>query len=368
MIRSDGEIRWVLAHGEARFATIDGAERAYRYTGTIQDITERKLAEARLLESESRLRLAVEAARLGVWQYDRETDQVQSTPDLNRILGYPEDQKLDVAEIRSRYFPGDQQRLREAGEAAMARGDRYFQTEYRFRRPDETIVWLLLRAEILMGADGAPRGALGVLIDITDRKAAEEQRKLAFAELRHRVRNTLGLVGAMATQTLRDAAAPEALRLFMDRLNALANAHDILIEENWRSADCREVVERSLAPHRTGQGQIKMSGPSLRLSARQALALALALNELATNAAKYGALLGPGGRIEISWGVAEKSGGREFHFDWAEHGGPPVVPPLRSGFGSRIIRENLAAEFSGSVSVDFLPGGLHCRLTAAWPG
>jgi PAS domain S-box-containing protein len=149
LIRTDGQVRWVLAHGEARFANIDGVERAYRFTGTIQDITDRKVAEARQQASESRLRLVVEAARLGVWEYDRASDQVQSTPDLNRILGYPEDQKLDVADIRSRYFPGDQQRLRSAGEAALARGDRYFQTEYRFRRPDEEVIWLLLRAEIL---------------------------------------------------------------------------------------------------------------------------------------------------------------------------------------------------------------------------
>jgi two-component sensor histidine kinase len=107
----------------------------------------------------------------------------------------------------------------------------------------------------------------------------------------------------MASQTFRHAAAAEAVSLFTDRLDALAKAHDILAEENWRSADCREVVERSLAPHRIGQRRFQISGPSLRLSARQALSLALALNEIATNAVKYGALRAPDGRIAISWEV-----------------------------------------------------------------
>jgi two-component sensor histidine kinase len=123
----------------------------------------------------------------------------------------------------------------------------------------------LLRAEILTSADGRPRGALGALIDITEQKKPEKQRKLALAELQHRVRNTLSLVGAMASQTLGHAGAPEALNLFTERLNALAKAHDILAEENWRSADCREVVERSLAPYRSGQSQFQLSGPSQRL-------------------------------------------------------------------------------------------------------
>ena len=123
IIHPDGSIRWVIAHGEAVFAEIDGREQAVRYTGTIQDITQRKRAETQLRESETRLRLAIDAARLAIWQFDAATAKVESTPELNRILGFPEDEPLDAKEIEARYHPGDQERVRAAGEAALAAGE-----------------------------------------------------------------------------------------------------------------------------------------------------------------------------------------------------------------------------------------------------
>ena len=365
--RPDGSIRWVVAHGEAVFVEIDGREQAVRYTGTIQDITQRKHAETQLRESETRLRLAVDAARLAIWQYDVATAKVESTPELNRILGFPEDKPLDAKEIEARYHPGEQERVRAAGEAALAAGERHFQVEYRYLWPDQTIRWLFLRAEILFAEDGTPSGALGILMDITEQKEAEEHRQLLVRELQHRVNNTLALVSAIANQTFRAHRGREvsaAVAAFSSRISALGQAHTLLTHESWRDADLDEVVNGALTPYREG-GRIDSSGPRLRLASRRALSLALALNELATNAAKYGALSNLQGRVEIKWWIdSQESGEPRLHFRWSESGGPKVSTPKRTSFGTRLIREMLAADFNGEIELQYLATGIVCTLVA----
>ena len=364
--RPDGSIRWVVAHGEAVFALIDGREQAVRYTGTIQDITQRKRAETQLRESEARLRLAIDAARLAIWSYDATTRIVQSTPELNRILGFPEDQALDINEIEARYYPGEQQRLKEAGEAAQATGDGHFQIEYRYVWPDQTIRWQFLRADILFSDDGSVSGALGILMDITEQKEAEEHRQLLVTELQHRVNNTLALVSAIANQTFRHRGrdTSPAVSAFSSRILALGQAHTILTHESWRDANLSEIVNAALAPYREG-GRIDMSGPRLRLVSRRALSLALALNELATNAAKYGALSSDEGRVEIKWWIdSSDRDAQRLHFRWTESGGPRVSSPRRTSFGTRLIREVLAADFNGEVELQYLSAGLVCTLVA----
>jgi PAS domain S-box-containing protein len=367
IVRPNGELRWVVARGGARFGLVDGEVTATRYTGTIQDITARKQADARLQQSEARLRLAVEAARLAVWGYDAASGRLENTPELNRLLGIPDGQALDLDEIRLRCLPGEEERVRAAGERALSEGDRYFQIEYRYLRPDDQTRWLLLRAEILMSADGKPSGARGVLLDITDQKTAEAHRELMVAELKHRVKNTLSLAAAMAGQTFRGDEHREALDTFLSRMISLGQAHDILFQENWQSADCREIVEKSLSPHRTGRGHFRISGPRLRLASRQALSLALALNELATNAAKYGALSADEGRVDIVWSIEPGDAVDAFRFRWIESNGPPVVAPARTGFGTRLVQKSLAAEFGGETTLEYPPTGLVCTLASPDP-
>jgi PAS domain S-box-containing protein len=365
--RPDGSTRWVVAHGEAVFAEIDGREQAVRYTGTIQDITQRKHAETQLRESETRLRLAIDAARLGIWAYDATSRTVQSTPELNRILGFPEDQPLDVDGIEARYHPGEQERLRAASQSALAAGERHVQFEYRYVWPDQTIRWHFLRAEILFSNDGAVSGALGILMDITEQKETEEHRQMLVRELQHRVNNTLALVSAIANQTFRlhrgrDTAA--AVAAFSNRISALGQAHTILTHESWRDADMDEIVNGALAPYREG-GRINVSGPGVRLASRRALSLALALNELATNAAKYGALSSDEGRVEVEWWIDDQqSDTRRLHLRWSESRGPKVSVPKRTSFGTRLIRDMLSADFNGEVELQYLPTGVVCTLVA----
>ena len=173
LLRPDGTIRWVTAHGEVVFDIVDGVERAVRYVGTIQDITERRMAEARTQASEARRRLALDAAGMAVWDIDVATNTVTASPELNRLLGFPEDFAPTLDAIYARYHPGDRERLDDTVRATWMRGERFFEVEHRCLRPDGDVRWVLMRAELTPGPDGAPVGALGVVIDVTARKEAE---------------------------------------------------------------------------------------------------------------------------------------------------------------------------------------------------
>lgn len=182
-------------------------------------------------------------------------------------------------------------------------------------------------------------------------------------ELRHRLKNTLVVVQAIAHATLRsDVSIEHACAAFDSRLQALAHAHDILFESHWRSANVRAIIDGILAPYaRRGRNCIRARGPEFNLAAKPALAFGLALHELGTNAAKYGALSNDKGHIEIGWAIHQ---GREFRLRWHERNGPRVSPPSRMGFGSRLIQRILAAEFSGVVALEFKPDGLACAIRA----
>ena len=202
----------------------------------------------------------------------------------------------------------------------------------------------------------------GVELDITDRKRAKERQQLLIHELNHRVKNTLATVQSIAAQTFRAPQdVEEATRGFEARLIALARAHDVLTRENWESANLAEIVAQAVEPFAVaGVERFELSGPELRLRPKSALALAMALQELATNAAKYGALSNGRGRIEIRW---EAEDGR-MRLRWAERGGPPVARPIRRGFGTRLIERTLAQDLDGEVALSFETEGLVCAVAA----
>ncbi len=228
----------------------------------------------------------------------------------------------------------------------------------------ETSWW---EGEVLPLHGHAPLGALLVLIwEITDRKRAESVRELMINELNHRVKNTLATVQSLAAQTLRNA--PDLRKgedAFVDRLLALSRAHDVLTQQSWESADIRDIVHRAVAPHEdeAGAQRFGIAGPNVSLDPKAALALSLALHELCTNALKYGALSNASGVVSIRWEV-QTAGGRRLHLIWREQGGPPVVAPLRRGFGSRLIERSLAADLAGEVKIDFAPDGVVCTIAA----
>lgn len=189
---------------------------------------------------------------------------------------------------------------------------------------------------------------------------AKEALELINEELKHRVKNTLTVLGAVATQTFREASSKVDLEKYHGRLRAFGRAHDLLTAANWAEAPLRDVINTALAPYRTGEGRFTVSGPSLIVKSRQALALSLAIHELATNALKYGALTVASGHVSITW-TAEDS---NFVFTWQELGGPAVAEPSGVGFGSRLISRVLEDDFSGKVEVFYELPGLTCCLTA----
>lgn len=191
----------------------------------------------------------------------------------------------------------------------------------------------------------------------------EETRQLMTAELQHRIKNILAVVQAIAAQTFRGAVDPALMDAFSGRIQTLTQAHDALTRNHWQPAPVARVVEQALAPHGVTTARFQVEGPAMMLAAKQALALSLALHELATNAAKYGALSVEGGLVTIGWSL-EGGGAPRLVFTWREAGGPPVSQPTRKGFGTRLIQRSLAAEFSGTVDLDYRPEGLVCTIEA----
>jgi PAS domain S-box-containing protein len=209
---------------------------------------------------------------------------------------------------------------------------------------------------------------IGTIIEVRDvsaEKAAAERQRLLINELNHRVKNTLATVQALAGQSFKGADAA-LLGIFNARMAALSNAHNLLTEDNWQSASLRGVVERALAPHlqTTVDGnRFRLDGPDGRLHPKVAVSLAMALHELMTNAAKYGALSTPDGQISVEWALRrDETGSQRLEMIWQERGGPGVTPPTRRGFGSRLIERQLPMEFDGQATITYEPEGVVCRL------
>jgi two-component sensor histidine kinase len=241
-------------------------------------------------------------------------------------------------------------------------GDGRYDVEYRVKQLDGSWRWLSAWGLVEFegqGAERKPVAIAGASRDLSERKHAEELQRLLTNELNHRVKNTLATVQSIVSQTLRRSTDIEAARAAADaRIISLARAHDLLTERNWSAADVAKLVARALAPFPTAQ--ITLDGPSLDVLPNCALGLSLALHELATNAAKYGALSRPEGLVEASW----KAENGKLHLTWKESGGPPVRPPDRGGFGTRLIRNAIFSEMEGQTELDFAREGVRCRIIA----
>lgn len=353
-----GEVRWVLAHGESVFLPVDGVTKAVRFVGTLEDITDRKATELALRESELRQRLALEAARMAVWELDTASGKISASAELNRMFGLPLDADPTLEELRSLYGPGDREKVYEIGRAALDSGRPDFEAEFRCRRPDGNLYWLLLRAEVVFNASGEIDRVIGVLMDIDERKRSEDRQFLLMRELNHRVKNSLSVIQSIATQSFRGGRAdPAALEDFRDRLFALAKANDVLLARDWSSFSLRSLVEEIVAPYRNPVERIEIPDDDFDLPPRLNVPLALVLHELCTNSAKYGALSDSGGAVELAWHTV--AGGIDVH--WSERGGPPINGTLNKGFGLRLITEILSVEL-GQVIVSADENGLRCAL------
>ncbi|MDB5425826.1 MAG: signal transduction histidine kinase [Phenylobacterium sp.] len=357
IITPAGEQRRVAVNGRAVFETVAGVTRAIRYIGTMQDITAQRAAEAERAQGSTRLRLAIEAGRMAVWQVDGRG--IVSSPELNRILGFPEDARTTLADVNGLYLPGEQERTQKIAQAALARGERYVEGEYRIRRPDGEVRWLLTRAEVQVNDRGQPRSVTGVVMDVTERKDSEERLKLLAREVDHRANNLLAVV--QATVQLSQASSAEALKaVLMGRVAALGRAHQLLSEARWEGADLRRLVEEELLAFSLGEAtRVSIRGEDVALPPAAAQALAMALHELATNAVKYGALSTPEGQVAVSWAHVRRG---PLTIRWAESGGPVVARPTRRGLGAAMLARALGGALRGETRMDWRAEGLVCEL------
>jgi PAS domain S-box-containing protein len=326
------------------------------FVAVVSDVTERRMTEERLRESEERFRLIAENAPVMLWKGDHAGKCMYLNKSLREFWGVSSEQ-MTTFDWTSTVHPDDRAALFASFDNAM-KNYTAFSIEARYRRADGAYRILSTQARPRFGSHGEFAGMIGINVDITERKHAEEQRTLLINELNHRVKNTLATVQSLASQTLRSTErSVDARQMFEARLLALSRAHDILTRQSWQGASLREVVDRALDPFQTANGRLSVDGTDVRLSPKQALALSMALHELATNAAKYGALSNDSGRVEVAWRVVLEGGG-ELQLTWTESGGPPVVPPTRTGFGSRLIQRSLAHDLGGETSIEYRPQGV----------
>jgi PAS domain S-box-containing protein len=355
-----GGERWVRCTsfplGEARPAS--------RIGGILQDITARKRSEQALAESEARLRLAQEAAEMGVYERDLATGRALWSPEMFRLWG------LDPAG-RSRWLSDAEYMgliLDDEREAHRARRDALrnspgvsrFASEFRIRRADTgEIRWIASRGEYVRDASGCAVLVRGTNHDITERKRAEERQTLLAREVDHRAKNALAVVQSVLRLTPRDDADAFA-RAVEGRVAALARVQTLLAEERWSGADLLALLRGELAPFQSGGQQVLFDGPPTALPPRLAQPLAMAAHELATNAVKHGALSAPEGRVSVSWELGE---GDVLRLRWEESGGPALGgAPSRRGFGTRVLDGTVRGQLGGTVSLDWRRDGLICVL------
>lgn len=318
----------------------------------------RKAAEHDLRESEERFRLMSENAPVMIWMSDSNGRCLHLNRALREFWGVSEENIGDFSWEQTTH-PDDLAEVgRQMMEAIAAR--RPCSIVGRFKMmPDGEYRVLQTQAQPRLSSSGEFLGMIGVNIDISERQRADAQRELLLAELNHRVKNTLAVVQAMAYQTFRSGGvAKEPRQAFENRLIALAAAHNLLTASNWESAALADIAHDTLNPYK---GRVEIAGPRVLLPPREALAIAMALHELTTNAVKYGALANDKGRVRVEW----TRGGAAIPMltlRWTESGGPPVEAPARRGFGSVLLERSLQEDLGGKVALDYRRDGVTCMV------
>jgi PAS domain S-box-containing protein len=357
----DGSIRHVLISSSVCFR--DG-EFVNTRCFTI-DVTDKIETEAALREAQERLAVTYENVLAGISETDVEGGFTRVNEGFVTITGYSRDELLaksfadithpdDVADDIEKY------RRQVAGEI-----DHYV-IEKRYVRKDGQVIWVEVSSSTVHGADGKFGYGVRMVQNITDRRVAEQHRKLLLAELNHRVKNTLATVQALAAHTARNSQSAEDFRRrFEPRLLALSAAHDRLTKNDWRGADLVDIVTEELRAHGASDGRVSIDGPSIILLPRVSLTLSMALHELATNALKYGALSSPAGHVDVHWTVEREPGSpypTQLRLTWQESGGPRAAKPEREGFGSRLLRVT-ATELKGELATEWRAEGLVWALS-----
>jgi PAS domain S-box-containing protein len=320
---------------------------------------ELEASTARLMQSEERRSLALLAGQMGSWEWDPVNGHFVWDDGQYRIFGVdPNSFEVTVDNIKALIHPEDWKHLQNAITSAR-QNTPSFQTEFRVCRPNGELRWCIGTAVASIDATDNVVRISGVTVDITDRKEAEERQVLLAREVDHRARNALALVQSIVRLTRSDTVK-SYISAVDGRIGALARAHTLLAQSRWQGADLGRLVQEELAPYRAAgdDGRITARGPDVSLEPRTAQTLALALHELSTNAAKYGALSVMPGRVGVTWELQADS----LVLHWSESGGPPVGPPPSPGFGIRVISASIERQLEGKTDFHWRPEGLDCSL------
>jgi two-component system CheB/CheR fusion protein len=324
----------------------------------IQDVTERKRAEAAVRASEERLRKLLETDAVAVLFFDQEGTLIDANDAFLRMTGYLRSE-VGARQLTWRQMtPPEWVEVSEEQMQQLEATGRIGPYEKEYLHKDGSRSWMLFAGAGL--DDGT---IVEFCLDVSDRKRAEAERELLARELSHRVKNTLAVVQALASQTNGRIQSVAAFReAFLGRLQALARAHSLLLETNWRSANLQTLVEQTLAAYRVDHPQVvEVEGEPVALTPKQGMGLSLMLHELGTNAAKYGALSRREGRVHVSWHIEEMSD-RRIRLKWQERRGPRVKTPTEKGFGLQLIERAASYELEGSAELSFASEGLTCDI------
>jgi two-component sensor histidine kinase/CheY-like chemotaxis protein len=314
-------------------------------------------SHARLLESEQRRSLAIAAGKMGSWDWDWVNGDWMWDEGQYQILDVdPKTFVVTPSNIQASLHPEDIGELRKAL-AHFAKGAKSYEAEFRIIRPNGEIRWCVGTAAATIDKAGRVVRLSGVTVDITERKHAEERQNLLAREVDHRAKNALALAQSIVRLTRGDNVKAY-IRSVEGRINALARVHTVLSLSSWQGAEIRRLIDEELAPYSVGD-QISLFGSELQLLPATAQTIALALHELVTNSAKYGALSTLSGRLSLKW--ANEQG--LLRLFWEETGGPPVQEPTTRGFGTRTVIASIESQLGGEAKFDWRREGLLCRLS-----
>jgi PAS domain S-box-containing protein len=320
---------------------------------------ELEASTARLLESEQRRSLAIAAGNMGSWDWDWISGDWIWDEGQHRIFGVdPETFVVNLRNVKALLLPDDVEELGKAVEC-FSNGARTYETEFRVRRPNGEIRWCIGTAAASVDGNDRVIRVSGVTIDITERKRAEQRQNLLSREVDHRGKNALALVQSIVRLTRADSIRDYS-KAVEGRIAALARVHTILSLSSWEGAELSGLIDAELAPFVTKDARrVAAAGPEVQLEPSTAQTLALALHELATNAAKYGALSSLVGRITLTWKLLHDS----LELEWKEDAGPKVEAPSSRGFGTRSVIASIETQLGGRAIFDWRPEGLCCQLS-----
>jgi PAS domain S-box-containing protein len=359
-----GEYRWFRARA---FPQRNAAGAITRWIGAVEDVHEARLAEEQLRHTARLLEMIGSSTESLIWAKDRDSRMLYVNRALEQLAGITLADVLGKTDAEWNPDKEGAAALREADLRVLESG-RVEDIEEVFTGADgERRLYRSIKSPLRDGA-GTVIGSVGVATDITERLEAAQREMLLARELDHRAKNLLAVVHSVVGLTRADTL-PEFKAAVEGRIQALGRAHSMLSASRWEGAGLERVLGEELAPYRAGEDRVKLSGPALMLRPAAAQSLALVFHELATNAAKYGALSVEGGALDVRWAVRQHEAlSPMLELVWTEAGGPPVNPEAgsrRSGFGSRLIRSSIERQLGGSIQQDWREGGLTVTMSVA---